>query len=63
MSAPDLKEWHMDIAVLDNPLYPPTESYRLRLRFDANYPMEAPETVFITCTACCRASSIWRYRR
>jgi ubiquitin-conjugating enzyme E2 W len=28
VSAPDLKEWQMDIAVLDNPIYPPTDLYR-----------------------------------
>lgn len=46
VSAPDLKEWHMDIAVLDNPLYPPTDLYRLRFSFSKNYPIEPPEVVF-----------------
>lgn len=36
----------MDIAVLDNPLYPPTDLYRLRFTFSKNYPIEPPEVVF-----------------
>jgi ubiquitin-conjugating enzyme E2 W len=36
----------MDIAVLDNPLYPPTDLYRLRFSFSKNYPIEPPEVVF-----------------
>lgn len=47
VSAPDLKQWEMDIRVLDNPLYNPEEDYRLRLAFSQSYPIEAPEVVFI----------------
>ncbi|CAK4031847.1 related to ubiquitin-conjugating enzyme E2 [Lecanosticta acicola] len=47
VSAPDLKQWEMDIRVLDNPLYSPEEDYRLRLTFSQSYPIEAPEVVFI----------------
>lgn len=36
----------MDIAVLDNPLYPPTDLYRLRFSFSNSYPIEPPEVVF-----------------
>ena len=46
VSAPDLKEWQLDIAVLDNPLYPPTDLYRLRFTFSTAYPIEPPEVVF-----------------
>ena len=37
----------MDISVLDNPLYPPTDVYRLRMLFPQSYPIEAPEVMFI----------------
>nr|OQO28436.1 hypothetical protein B0A51_02985 [Rachicladosporium sp. CCFEE 5018] len=47
VSAPDLREWQMDISVLDNPLYSPTDKYRLRFMFSASYPIEAPEVVFM----------------
>jgi ubiquitin-protein ligase len=30
----------------DNPLYPPTDLYRLRFSFSKNYPIEPPEVVF-----------------
>lgn len=36
----------MDIAVLDNPIYPPTDLYRLRFTFSNSYPIEPPEVVF-----------------
>lgn len=46
VSAPDLKEWLMDIRVLDsNPIYL-DQTYRLRFRFTSNYPIEAPEVTF-----------------
>ncbi|MCJ1322587.1 hypothetical protein MMC15_007936 [Xylographa vitiligo] len=49
-SAPDLSEWQMDIKVLDpNPIYL-NLTFRLRFRFTNNYPIEAPEVVFITST-------------
>ncbi|KAI9893098.1 MAG: hypothetical protein M1814_000645 [Vezdaea aestivalis] len=45
--AEDLKEWHMDIKVLDNnPLYK-DETYRLKFKFSNNYPIEAPEVTFL----------------
>ncbi|KAM0712347.1 hypothetical protein Q7P37_011442 [Cladosporium fusiforme] len=47
VSANDLKEWQMDICVLDNPIYPPTDKYRLRFSFSTSYPIEAPEVVFL----------------
>lgn len=37
----------MDISILDNPLYPPTDKYRLRFSFSPSYPIEAPEVVFL----------------
>lgn len=36
----------MDIRILDNPLYPPSDKYRLRFMFSSSYPIEAPEVVF-----------------
>lgn len=48
VSAPDLKEWQMDISILDNPLYSPTDKYRLKFTFSTSYPIEAPEVVFLT---------------
>ena len=33
--------------MLDNPLYPPTDAYRLRILFPQSYPIEAPEVTFI----------------
>lgn len=38
----------MDIAILDNPLYSPTDKYRLKFTFSTSYPIEAPEVVFLT---------------
>ena len=50
VSAPDLKEWLMDIRVLDsNPIYL-NQVYRLRFRFTNNYPIEAPEVTFTATT-------------
>lgn len=49
VSAPDLREWQMDLSVLDNPIYPPTDSYRLRFVFSPQYPIESPEVVFLCC--------------
>jgi len=47
VSAPDLSEWLMDIQVLDtNPIYT-GQTYRLRFRFSKNYPIEAPEVLFV----------------
>jgi ubiquitin-conjugating enzyme E2 W len=48
VSAPDLKEWQMDISILDNPLYVPTDKYRLKFTFSTSYPIEAPEVVFLS---------------
>ncbi|KAK4698112.1 ubiquitin-conjugating enzyme E2 W, partial [Lecanoromycetidae sp. Uapishka_2] len=48
VTADDLKEWQMDIKVLDsNPLYL-DQTYRLRFRFSSNYPIEAPEVTFVS---------------
>ncbi|MCJ1478452.1 hypothetical protein MMC13_007132 [Lambiella insularis] len=49
VAAPDLKEWLMDIRVLDaNPIYL-DQIYRLRFRFTQSYPIEAPEVTFTSC--------------
>ncbi|KAF2013498.1 UBC-like protein [Aaosphaeria arxii CBS 175.79] len=46
VKADDLKEWLMDIQVMDdNPIYK-DETYRLKFTFSGNYPIEAPEVVF-----------------
>lgn len=37
----------MDISVLDNPIYPADDRYRLRFTFSPSYPIEAPEVVFL----------------
>ncbi|KAK3669828.1 hypothetical protein LTR78_010286 [Recurvomyces mirabilis] len=50
VSAPDLQTWHMDLRILDNPLYPPHDHYRLKFSFSKNYPIEAPEVVFLRLT-------------
>ncbi|KAL7272703.1 hypothetical protein RUND412_004484 [Rhizina undulata] len=48
VSAEDFKEWQMDIRVLDdNPLYR-GKTYRLQFKFTSNYPIEAPEVMFIS---------------
>lgn len=50
VSTDDLKEWLMDIRVLDpNPLYQ-NEVYRLKFSFSKSYPIEAPEVVFVQDT-------------
>lgn len=42
VTAPDFKEWQMDVRVLDsNPLYQ-DQTYRLRFRFSSNYPIGMP---------------------
>lgn len=51
VSAPDLREWTMDLTILDNALYPPTETYRLRFQFSSSYPIEAPEVTFVHSAA------------
>lgn len=47
VSAPDLREWEMDMTIPDNPIYNPEEKYRLRITFSQAYPIEAPEVVFV----------------
>ncbi|KAF8242364.1 UBC-like protein [Wilcoxina mikolae CBS 423.85] len=48
VKADDFQRWQMDIRVLDdNPLYR-GKTYRLSFRFSNNYPIEAPEVMFIT---------------
>lgn len=47
VAANDLKEWTMDIAVIDNPIYPVDDRYRLRFVFSTSYPIEAPEVTFV----------------
>ncbi|KAF7901266.1 hypothetical protein BGAL_0215g00110 [Botrytis galanthina] len=47
VSAEDFKEWLVDICVLDsNPLYQ-GETYRIKLVFTPNYPIEPPEVTFL----------------
>ncbi|KAA8902113.1 ubiquitin-conjugating enzyme/RWD-like protein, partial [Sphaerosporella brunnea] len=51
VQADDLQKWQMDIQVLDdNPLYK-GKTFRLSFRFSRNYPIEAPEVMFITAPA------------
>ncbi|KAI9790196.1 MAG: hypothetical protein M1835_001153 [Candelina submexicana] len=47
VDASDLREWQMDIRVLDdnNPLYR-NQTYRLKFKFSNSYPIEAPEVTF-----------------
>jgi len=46
VQAEDLKEWLMDIRVIDdNPIYR-NEIYRLKFTFSSSYPIEPPEVVF-----------------
>jgi ubiquitin-conjugating enzyme E2 W len=47
VSAPDLREWQLDLTVPDNPIYDPAEKFRLRIQFSTSYPIEAPEVVFM----------------
>ena len=50
VAANDFQEWQMDIEVLDeNPLYH-GKTYRLNFKFSSNYPIEAPEVMFIRAT-------------
>ncbi|KAF2266064.1 UBC-like protein [Lojkania enalia] len=50
VKAEDFSEWLMDIKVVDsNPLYA-GETYRLKFAFSSNYPIEAPEVVFVQTT-------------
>jgi len=47
VKADDLANWQMDIQVLDeNPLYT-GKTFRLNFRFSNNYPIEAPEVMFV----------------
>jgi len=47
VSAEGFEEWYMDIKVLDaNPLYM-NETYRLKFKFSASYPIEPPEVTFV----------------
>lgn len=57
MSAENLREWQMDLTVPDNPLYDPTEQFRLRFHFSPAYPIEAPEVVFLAA----RGDSVVRH--
>ncbi len=41
----------MDISIIDNPIYPPNETYRMRFSFSPSYPIEAPEVVFVVLAA------------
>ncbi|KAL2113601.1 hypothetical protein VUR80DRAFT_3289 [Thermomyces stellatus] len=47
VSADNFEEWFLDIRVLDpNPLYQ-NETYRLKFKFSASYPIEPPEVTFV----------------
>lgn len=47
VSADNLEEWFLDIAVLDqNPIYA-GDTYRLKFKFSKHYPIEPPEVVFV----------------
>ncbi|KUJ22292.1 putative ubiquitin-conjugating enzyme E2 W [Mollisia scopiformis] len=47
VSAEDFQDWLLDIRVLDaNPLYL-NQTYRLKFKFSAQYPIEPPEVVFV----------------
>jgi len=47
VSADGFEEWFMDIEVLDaNPLYM-NQVFRLKFKFNANYPIEPPEVTFL----------------
>lgn len=47
VKADDLKEWLVDMRVVDdNPIYK-GETYRLKFTFSDKYPIEAPEVVFV----------------
>ncbi|KAF4556060.1 Ubiquitin-conjugating enzyme-like protein 12 [Elsinoe fawcettii] len=50
VSADTLQEWLMDIQVMDdNPIYM-GKTFRLKFTFSSNYPIEAPEVVFVRTT-------------
>lgn len=42
----------MDISVMDNPLYPSSDTYRLRFTFSSSYPIEPPEVTFLASPEC-----------
>jgi ubiquitin-conjugating enzyme E2 W len=47
VAAPDFQEWQLDVRVLDaNPIYA-GQTFRLRFRFSARYPIEPPEVMFV----------------
>lgn len=47
LRADDLKEWLFTLSVLGESVYE-GETFALRFRFTDNYPLEAPEVVFLT---------------
>lgn len=47
LNAEDLKEWRFSLTVLGESVYE-GETFALRFRFNDNYPLEAPEVVFLT---------------
>lgn len=47
VSAENFAQWQMDIQVLDdNPIYR-GKIFRLNFKFNGNYPIEAPEVIFV----------------
>ncbi|PNS13937.1 ubiquitin-conjugating enzyme E2-16 kDa [Sphaceloma murrayae] len=51
VSAENLQEWQIDIQVMDdNPIYM-GKTFRLKFIFSNNYPIEAPEVVFLRSPA------------
>jgi hypothetical protein len=47
IKADDLKEWLFEVSVLGDSVYE-GETFAMRFRFTDNYPLEAPEVLFIT---------------
>ena len=47
LDAENLKEWKFTLSVLGESVYE-GETFALRFRFNDNYPLEAPEVVFLT---------------
>lgn len=47
LKADDLKEWIFEVSVLGESVYQ-GETFAMRFRFTDNYPLEAPEVVFVT---------------
>jgi hypothetical protein len=47
IKADDLKEWLFEVEVLGESVYQ-GETFAMRFRFTDNYPLEAPEVVFVT---------------